>query len=217
MLVLTWNMGHRGPGIRRGDPKALWSLVEEYTPDIVFAQEAPSPELAGFGGYEIAFRPVSARHIGYVVAVRHGSGELDTTDVSTHRDDLAAWGNIAHAGEVLLTSTRVDAQRNPNQALDRAVGLAGASPLLLAGDFNAGPSIGSHNPCVHAQAVGLQELSSSQPESNTVRMARQSGDHQVDHVFGRGMPEPRHTLVVPVTENDGPLWSYHNPVLVELS
>jgi endonuclease/exonuclease/phosphatase family metal-dependent hydrolase len=209
-------MGHRGPGIRRGDPQQMWSLVAEQAPDIVFAQEAPAPALVSFPGYDMAFRAVSAQHIGYVVAIRTTSGQLDPVPVSTHRDDLAVWAEVDGVGRALLTTTRVEAQRKPNQALDRAAQLAGSDALLLGGDFNAGPSIGTQNPCAYAASVGVRELSCSAPEQNTIRTPRQTGDYQVDHLFGRGFPEPKRTVVLPVTENDGQLWSYHNPVIVEL-
>lgn len=216
MLVLTWNMGHRGPSIRRGDPAHQWALVAERAPVVIFAQEAPSPEMAHFDGYDIAFAPVSARHIGTVVAVRKSEGALELPPASTDRDDLGVWSDISGTGRTLLVSTQTGGRRNPNHALDRALSLAGDHPLLVAGDFGAGPSTGDHNPCAYAPTVGLTELSTSTPETNTIRRARQTTDVQVDHVFGRGFASRGATQVLPVADDPGSIWSYHNAVLVEL-
>ena len=216
MRVLTWNMGHRGPGLRRGNPQDQWSLVAGLVPDVILAQEAPAPDLVDFSGYEVAFAPVSARHVGYVVAVRQTAGSLEATPVNTDRDDLAVWGVLQGIARVLLVSTNVSGRRNPNHALDRALKLADEEPLLIGGDFSAGPSVGANNPCDYAPTVGLRELSTSVPETNTIRNPRQTGQHQVDHVFGRGFTPSAPMEVIPVADDGGSAWSYHNVVIVEL-
>jgi endonuclease/exonuclease/phosphatase family metal-dependent hydrolase len=209
-------MAHASPGARRATPEAQWTYLRELEPDVLLAQEAVSPSAELLPDYDVAFAPRPQQRHGLVIGVRRSSGSaLDEQLVGTDRDDLAVWA-VLDGERVLLVSTHVDSRRNAWHALDRAALLSCGGLALVGGDFNAGPSVGRHNPCDYAQQVDLCELTTSQPEINTLRRPRQRRDLQIDHIFGRGYLATAPTRLAPVAEPDGLGLSDHNILTVEV-
>lgn len=216
---MTWNCGHGSPGARRAPADQQWAAIAALAPDVALLQEA-RPADAEELGYDLIYSTYPSKGWCSVVAVRRELGQLQFLP-TVDRPGLVAAARLTGASglDVVLVSVHVPSTEKGREfahalmtSLDAELG-----QVIVGGDFNAGPGIGTH-PATFMPEHRLLELTTSEPERNTlVRPQHPGTTFQIDHVFGRGFALSEPMCVLPFADVGGPQLSDHNALWVELT
>jgi endonuclease/exonuclease/phosphatase (EEP) superfamily protein YafD len=171
-------------------------------------------------GYDVVGSTYPGKGWCAIVGVRRGFGDLQFLP-TVDRPGLVAAARITTSDghDTVVVSVHVPStEKGPEFARALMTSLDGqVGKVIVGGDFNAGPGIGTH-PAKFMPDHGLVELTTSEPERNTLVRPQHPGTvFQIDHIFGRGYRLDAPMSVLPFADVGGPQISDHNALWIEIS